>query len=31
MYRDEIPDGTLYLLIPKTPARSGEMHEYEDC
>jgi len=28
-YRDEIPPGTLYLLILKTLARSGEMHGYE--
>jgi PadR family transcriptional regulator, regulatory protein PadR len=27
--RDEIPPGTLYLLILKTLARSGEMHGYE--
>ena len=27
--RDEIPPGTLSLLIPKTLARSGEMHGYE--
>jgi PadR family transcriptional regulator PadR len=26
---DEIPAGTLYLLILKTLARSGEMHGYE--
>lgn len=29
MHRDEIPPGTLYLLILKTLARSGEMHGYE--
>ena len=27
--RDEIPPGTLQLLILKTLARSGEMHGYE--
>jgi len=27
--RDEIPPGTLYLLILKTLARFGEMHGYE--
>jgi PadR family transcriptional regulator, regulatory protein PadR len=27
--RDEIPPGTLYMLILKTLARSGEMHGYE--
>src|ERR1041384_4131146 len=27
--RDEIPPGTLHLLILKTLARSGEMHGYE--
>jgi len=27
--RDEIPPGTLYLLILRTLARSGEMHGYE--
>jgi transcriptional regulator len=27
--RDEIPPGTLYLLILKTLARRGEMHGYE--
>jgi transcriptional regulator len=26
---DEIPPGTLYLLILKTLARAGEMHGYE--
>ncbi len=29
MYRDEIPPGTLHLLILKTLARSGELHGYE--
>ena len=29
MRRDEIPPGTLYLLILKTLARVGEMHGYE--
>lgn len=29
MHRDEIPPGTLYLLILKTLARSGESHGYE--
>jgi PadR family transcriptional regulator len=29
LHRDEIPPGTLYLLILKTLARSGEMHGYE--
>jgi PadR family transcriptional regulator, regulatory protein PadR len=29
MHRDEIPPGTLYLLILKTLARSGEMHGFE--
>ena len=29
MHRDEIPPGTLYLLILKTLARTGEMHGYE--
>lgn len=29
MNRDEIPPGTLYLLILNTLARSGEMHGYE--
>lgn len=29
MQRDEIPPGTLYLLILKTLARLGEMHGYE--
>jgi len=29
MNRDEIPPGTLYLLILKTLARSGELHGYE--
>jgi PadR family transcriptional regulator PadR len=27
--RDEIPPGTLYLLILRTLARSGELHGYE--
>jgi transcriptional regulator len=27
--RDEIPPGTLYMLILKTLARGGEMHGYE--
>ena len=27
--RDEIPPGTLYMLILKTLARQGEMHGYE--
>ena len=29
MHRDEIPPGTLYLLILKTLARSEELHGYE--
>ncbi len=29
MHQDEIPPGTLYLLILKTLARGGEMHGYE--
>lgn len=29
MQRDEIPPGTLYLLILKTLARQGELHGYE--
>ena len=29
MRPDEIPPGTLYLLILKTLARSGELHGYE--
>src|SRR2546426_7244403 len=29
MHRDEIPPGTLYMLILKTLARGGEMHGYE--
>ncbi len=29
MHRNEIPPGTLYLLILRTLARSGEMHGYE--
>ena len=28
LHRNEIPPGTLYLLILKTLARSGEMHGY---
>ena len=28
MHRDEIPPGTLYLLILKTLAQSGEIHGY---
>ncbi|MGC4054089.1 MAG: PadR family transcriptional regulator [Paludibaculum sp.] len=27
--RDEIPPGTLYMLILRTLARGGEMHDYE--
>jgi transcriptional regulator len=27
--RDEIPPGTLYMLILKTLARNGELHGYE--
>jgi transcriptional regulator len=27
--RDEIPPGTLYMLILKTLARSGELHGYQ--
>jgi DNA-binding PadR family transcriptional regulator len=27
--RDEIPPGTLYLLILKTIARNGKMHGYD--
>jgi|SRR3954468_19023344 PadR family transcriptional regulator, regulatory protein PadR len=27
--RDEIPPGTLYMLILKTLARNGEMHGYD--
>jgi transcriptional regulator len=27
--RDEIPPGTLYMLILRTLARSGELHGYE--
>jgi PadR family transcriptional regulator PadR len=27
--RDEIPPGTLYMLILRTLARNGEMHGYE--
>jgi PadR family transcriptional regulator, regulatory protein PadR len=29
LHRDEIPPGTLYLLILRTLVRSGEMHGYE--
>lgn len=29
MNRDEIPPGTLYLLILKTLARAGKLHGYE--
>ena len=29
MNRDEIPPGTLYLLILRTLARDGELHGYE--
>ena len=29
MARDEIPPGTLYMLILKTLARSGQLHGYE--
>lgn len=29
MNRNEIPPGTLYLLILKTLARNGELHGYE--
>jgi PadR family transcriptional regulator, regulatory protein PadR len=29
LHRDEVPPGTLYLLILKTLARSGELHGYE--
>lgn len=29
MPRDEIPPGTLYMLILRTLARGGEMHGYE--
>ena len=29
MRRDEIPPGTLYLLILRTLARGGELHGYE--
>jgi PadR family transcriptional regulator, regulatory protein PadR len=29
MHRDEIPPGTLYLLILTTLARRGELHGYE--
>jgi PadR family transcriptional regulator len=29
MQRDEIPPGTLYMLILRSLARAGEMHGYE--
>jgi len=29
MHHDEIPPGTLYLLILRTLARGGELHGYE--
>ena len=29
MHRDEIPPGTLYMLILRTLARCGQMHGYE--
>jgi PadR family transcriptional regulator, regulatory protein PadR len=29
LHSDEIPPGTLYLLILRTLARSGELHGYE--
>jgi PadR family transcriptional regulator, regulatory protein PadR len=29
LHRDQIPPGTLYLLILKTLARSGELHGFE--
>jgi PadR family transcriptional regulator, regulatory protein PadR len=29
MHRDEIPPGTLYLLILEALARSGELHGFE--
>jgi len=29
LHQDEIPPGTLYLLILRTLARGGEMHGYE--
>jgi PadR family transcriptional regulator len=29
VHRDEIPPGTLYLLILRTLARSGEVHGFE--
>jgi PadR family transcriptional regulator PadR len=29
LHQDEIPPGTLYPLITRTLARSGEMHGYE--
>jgi len=29
LHRDEIPPGTLYMLILRSLARNGEMHGYE--
>lgn len=29
MHRDEIPPGTLYMLILRTLSRGGELHGYE--
>jgi len=29
LHRDEIPPGTLYMLILRTLARGGELHGYE--
>lgn len=29
LHRDEIPPGTLYMLILRTLARDGELHGYE--
>ena len=29
MHRDEIPPGTLYMLILRTLARAGELHGFE--
>lgn len=29
MHRDEIPPGTLYMLILRTLAREGELHGYQ--
>jgi PadR family transcriptional regulator, regulatory protein PadR len=29
LHRDEIPPGTLYMLILRTLARGGEMHGYQ--